>query len=121
MRDPSMSNGAKARLGAKDGRLTFHVTVPKAGTYALGTNYIDLGYEASPGLMANGKPVTGTVQALPLDPVQEAKRARDLGTRGDGIHKELRGSVALKAGDNTIEITGGAHGLDIDYLEVTPP
>jgi hypothetical protein len=36
MRDPSMSNGAKARLGANDiGRLTFHIHIAKQGTYRL--------------------------------------------------------------------------------------
>ena len=40
MRDASMSNGAKVRLGAKDvGRLVFRVFLAKAGRYELGVNY----------------------------------------------------------------------------------
>src|ERR1035438_7167935 len=42
MRDRSMSNGGKVRLGARDvGRLTFHVHVPSAGAYVLAVDYED--------------------------------------------------------------------------------
>jgi hypothetical protein len=47
-------------------------------------------------------------------------RSRDLGTRGTGEHFLLQGSANLRAGENTIEIRGGAYALDIDYLEITP-
>ena len=115
-----MSNGAKARLGAHTGTLTFRIHAAAAGTYRLTVNYADLGYAAMPGLKANGKAVTGTDTALRLDPAMEAVRTRDLGTRGDGIHHALTGTAALKAGENVIQVTGGAHGLDVDFLEAVP-
>ena len=49
-----------------------------------------------------------------------ALRNRDLGTRGNGDRIVLTSSAHLRAGDNTIEIAGGAYALDIDYLEITP-
>jgi hypothetical protein len=121
MRDASMSNGAKARLGAKDiGRLSFRVHMAKQGTYRLAVNYGDIGFASTPRLRANGKAVSGSAQAVPLDPTIAALRARDLGTRSRGERYELSAVVPLKAGDNEIEVLGGAYALDIDYLEITP-
>src|SRR5262249_28113672 len=121
MRDPSMSNGAKARLGANEvGKLTFHVHLPSTGPYALAVNYASIGFDAAPRLAANGSPVQGSIAPVPLDPAAAALRTRDLGTRGTGEHIQLSATAPLKAGDNTIEITGGAYALDIDYLEITP-
>ncbi len=120
MRDASMSNGAKSRLGARTGTLTFRIHVPVAGPYRLTVNYADLGYPAMPGLKANGMAVTGTDTALRLDPAMEALRTRDLGTRGDGVHHALTATASLKAGENVIQVTGGAHGLDVDFLEAVP-
>src|SRR5439155_17021399 len=49
LRDGSMSNGAKSRLGAGEvGTLTFHVTVPKAGAYTIAVNYSGIGFPATP-------------------------------------------------------------------------
>ena len=121
MRDASMSNGAKTRLGAGAvGSLTFTVHVAKAGRYNLAVNYANIGFAAQPRLAANGQAVAGTVGAAALDPALAAVAARDLGTRATGEHNQLSGSVSLKAGDNSIVIAGGEHALDIDYLEVSP-
>ena len=120
MRDESMSNRAKVRLGAKDvGRLTFHVHLPSAGAYALAVDYEDIGFPAAPRLIANGAAVAGTAAALERDEATAGFRARDLGTRGTGKKMELSGSAQLKAGDNVVEIAGGEYALDIDFLEVT--
>ena len=121
MRDASMSNGAKNRLGANDiGRLTFTIHVAKAGAYRLAVNYGDIGFSATPRLRANGKALSGTAQPVQQDPALAAVRARDLGTRSRGERYELSAATPLKAGDNVIEILGGAYALDIDYLEITP-
>lgn len=121
MRDPSMSNGAKTRLGAGDiGRLTFHIHVPKAGAYRLALNYGDIGFASTPRLRANGQALSGTSQPVKLDPAVAAMRTRDLGTRASGERAELSAPASLKAGDNIIEVLGGPYALDIDYLEVTP-
>lgn len=121
MRDESMSNHAKVRLGAKDiGRLTFEVHVPSAGPYVLAVNYEDIGFSATPRVMANGAAVSGAAAPLPPNEAAMAFRPRDLGTRGAGKKMELSGVAQLHAGDNVIEIAGGEYALDIDFLEVTP-
>jgi hypothetical protein len=121
MRDASMSNGAKVRLGANDvGQLTFRVHLANAGAYRLAVSYTDIGFDASPRVFANGKAVQGTTAPIKLDPAVVALRTRDLGTRGDGRGILLSGVADLKAGDNTIKIAGGAYALDVDYLEVKP-
>jgi hypothetical protein len=121
MRDGSMSNGAKVRLGANDvGQLTFRVHLPKAGAYTLAVNYAGIGFDATPRLNANGSAVPGTTAPFRVDPAVAALRAQDLGTRGDGGRTVVTGAATLKAGDNSIKIAGGAYALDIDYLEITP-
>ena len=121
MRDASMSNGAKVRLGAKDvGRLTFDVYLPRAGRYSLGVNYAGIGFDSTPRLSANGAMLSGSTAPVKIDETTAALRNRDLGTRGNGEHKLLSATVELKAGENRIEIAGGPYALDVDYLEVTP-
>jgi hypothetical protein len=121
MRDASMSNGAKVRLGAKDvGKLTFHIYVPKEGRYTLGVNYGGIGFDAAPRLSANGAAVPGESAPVKLDAAIAALRNRDLGIRGNGNRSLLSATISLKGGENTIEIAGGAYALDVDYLEVTP-
>jgi hypothetical protein len=121
MRDPSMSNGAKVRLGAKDvGKLTFHVHLAKDGDYRLAVEYAGIGFPSTPHLAANGSPVEGGTAPVPVDPARAALRSHDLGTRGTGEHTMLSATARLKAGDNIIEVAGGAYALDIDYLEITP-
>ncbi|MEO8300209.1 MAG: exo-alpha-sialidase [Rhizomicrobium sp.] len=120
LRDPSMSNGAKSRLGAKEvGRLSFQIHIAKKGTYRLAVNYGDIGFASTPRLLANGKSVSGATHAVQLDPAIAAVRARDLGTRASGERMELTALTPLKAGDNVIEVLGGPYALDIDYLEIT--
>ena len=121
MRDESMSNHAKVRLGAKDiGRLTFHVRLPGAGAYTLAVDYEDIGFPATPRLIANGAAVSGAAAALQPDEATAGVRFRDIGTRGTGKKMQFSGSAQLKAGDNVIDIAGGEYALDIDFLEVTP-
>jgi hypothetical protein len=121
MRDGSMSNGAEVRLGAKDiGRLTFRVNLPTEGIYRLAVNYEDIGFPATPRLIANDAAVGGTAAAANADQATAAFRNRDLGTRGTGQKMEYIGSAELKSGENVIGIAGGAYALDIDYLEITP-
>ena len=120
MRDESMSDHAKVRLGAGDiGRLTFGIRIAGAGTYTLAVDYEDIGFSATPRLIANGAAISGTAAALPANEAAAGVRARDLGTRGTGRKMELSGSAQLRAGDNVIEIAGGEYALDIDFLEVT--
>ena len=119
MRDRSMSNGAKVRLGAKEvGRLAFEILVPSAGAYTLAVDYVDIGFSATPRLIANGAAVRGAAAAIQSD--EAAPGNRDLGTRSTGKKMEFSGSVQLKAGENVIEVAGGDYALDIDFLEVTP-
>jgi hypothetical protein len=121
MRDESMSNHAKVRLGAKDiGRLTFDVHVPSAGAYTLALNYEDIGFSTTPRVIVNGAAISGAAAALPPNEAAAGARPRDLGTRGAGKKMELSGSAQLHAGDNVIEVAGGEYALDIDFLEVTP-
>jgi hypothetical protein len=121
MRDPSMSNGAKVRLGANDiGKLTFRIHLERGGPYRLAVNYGDIGFAATPRLAANGTDVPGTAEPVAVDPSLAALRVRDLGTRSNGSRMLFSAGADLKAGDNAIEIAGGAYALDIDYLEVTP-
>ncbi len=121
MRDRSMSNGAKSRLGARDvGTLTFPVHVPETGAYALAVEYTDIGFDAVPRLVVNGQAVEGSVAPVEVDPELAAQRAQDLGTRTSGEHRLVRAVAQLTAGTNTIEVKGGAYALDVDYLEVTP-
>jgi hypothetical protein len=97
MRDGSMSNGAKVRLGAKDvGKLTFDVYVAKAGRYRLGAK----------------------VAPLPIDAATASLRNRDLGIRGNGERSLLSADADLKAGINRIEVAGGPYAVDVDYMEV---
>jgi len=121
MRDGSMSNGAKSRLGAKDvGKLSFPVHVASAGRYELTVEFTGIGFDATPRLSVNGTLVAGSVTTAPVNPARTARRAVDLGTRGAGERKLLRVTAQLRAGDNAIEVLGGEYALDVDYLEVTP-
>jgi hypothetical protein len=56
-------------------------------------------------------------QRAATEPSVAALRVRDLGTRSDGTTM-LSAEANLKAGENLIEISGGAYALDIEYLEV---
>ena len=77
MRDGSMSNGVKSRLGAQDvGKLTFNVHVPAAGRYTLAVNYTGIGFDSTPRLAVNGTAVTGSVisaTCISTTPIQDAR------------------------------------------------
>lgn len=121
MRDPSMSNGAKVRLGANAiGRLTFHINVDKAGSYAIAAHYSSIGFDSTPRLFVNHAALTGSTSVTKPDDAAGAARIRDLGTRGNGERIVLTATAPLKSGQNIIEVAGGPYALDIDYLEVTP-
>jgi hypothetical protein len=121
MRDPSMSNESKVRLGSGEiGRLTYRITVPAAGSYDVRLHFGQIGFDATPRLTVNGQQLRGTVRAVPPDEASLAVRNRDLGTRGTGEMLALAGTVRLKAGENLIEVRGGNHATDVDFLELVP-
>ena len=121
MRDASMSNGAKVRLGANTiGRLTFHINVGKAGSYALAVHYSSIGFDSNPHLFANRHALTGSTSVARADEGADAVRIRDLGTRGNGDRIVLTATALLKTGQNIIEVGGGPYAIDVDYVEVTP-
>jgi hypothetical protein len=121
MRDASMSNGAKIRLGANAiGMLTFHINVEKAGSYTLALHYSSIGFDSTPRLFANQVPLTGSTSVTKLDDAAGAVRIRDLGTRGNGDRIVLTATAMLRPGLNIIEVGGGPYALDVDFLEVAP-
>lgn len=121
LRDASMSNGAKVRLGANAiGRLSFQIYVEKAGTYVLAVRYSNIGFNSTPRLFANHRALTGSISVIKPDNSAAAARVGDLGTRGNGDRITLTATTPLKPGLNIIELGGGPYALDADYLEVTP-
>lgn len=101
--DPHASNQRKARLAAMpEGRLRFEIHMAAAGTYRLRVRYAEIDLPGVPSLVVNG-----AKQSAPVThDEQESWRIAEL-------------LVPLLAGFNTIDIEGGAHALDIDYLQVT--
>ena len=94
------SNQRKARLGQGSGaRLRFIVNAV-GGTHALSVRFEDLGLPAEPALFVNGARVSATI-AVNDDGARTAKAV-----------------VSLLPGFNTIDVEGGAHALDVDYLQV---
>lgn len=121
MGDRSASNGRKIRVASGDiGALRFRLYMPRAANYRLALHYEDIGSPATPRMIANGSAVSGTAARAPRDPALDAVRNRDLGTRGTGETMALSATVALREGENIIEVKGAEHPLDIDFLEVTP-
>ena len=99
--DPKASNLRKARLGSgPQARLRFVVN-STGGTHALTVRYADMGLAAQPALVVNG--------ARAATP-----RASDT---PDGWH-ELTVQATLLPGFNTIDVDGGEHVLDVDYLQM---
>jgi hypothetical protein len=102
--DSTASNGRKARLAAAPlGRLEFTVHAAKAGERVLRVRWQDLGFPSKPLVRVNGRAVT-------------ANATRD--GRDGWVVSTFHG--VLRAADNTIDIDGAAHALDIDYLQVDP-
>ena len=61
-----MSNGAKVRLGANAiGRLTFHINVDKAGSYAIAAHYSSIGFDSTPRLFVNHAALLPAAPPLP--------------------------------------------------------
>lgn len=121
MGDRAASNGRKIRLASGDiGTLRFRIYMPRAANYQLALNYEDIGSPGTPRMTANGRAVGGTAAPAPRDPSLDAVRNRDLGTRGTGQKMALSATVALREGENIIEVKGAASPLDVDFLEVTP-
>ncbi|GAB2538826.1 exo-alpha-sialidase [Rhodanobacter koreensis] len=99
--DPTASNLRKARLSAgPQGRLRFIVN-STGGTHTLRVRYADLGLAAEPALVVNG---------ARLAPPK-------VSATSDGWHM-VNASAALLPGFNTIDVDGGAHALDVDYLQL---
>lgn len=99
--DAKASNARKARLGqGADARLRFVVN-SAGGEHALRVRFEDLGLTAQPSLVVNGARL----------PVVAASPGAD----GWAI---LQAKAALLPGFNTIDVDGGAHVVDVDYLQV---
>lgn len=99
--DRKASNLRKARLGqGPEGRLRFVVN-STAGEHALHLRFADLGLASQPSLVVNG---------TRLAPGQVSKAA-------DGW-QTIDTTTTLLPGFNTIDVDGGAHVVDVDYLQV---
>ena len=98
--DPDASNLRKARLGqGGDARLRFVVNA-MGGAHTVRVRFEDLGRPAEPALSVNGTRVPATT-------TKEA----------DGAWLATA-AVTLLPGFNTIDLEGGAHVLDVDYLQL---
>jgi hypothetical protein len=98
--DPAASNLRKARLGqGGEARLRFLVHAT-AGVHSLRVRYADMGLPATPVLVVNGARMPATIE--------QATDGGQVATL----------TAPLLPGFNTIDIEGGAHVLDIDYLQV---
>lgn len=99
--DRKASNLRKARLGAgPEGRLRFVVN-STGGAHALVVRFADLGLAAQPSIVVNGA-------RLPNASVNKTE---------DGWALENI-SASLLPGFNTIDLDGGAHVVDVDYLQI---
>jgi hypothetical protein len=100
-----LSNGGKARVAAAPGgRLTFDIHVERAASHVLTLRYADVGLPVQPRLIVNGSAL-----------------AMAAGTPVDDGWYEARFTAPLRAGDNTIVVAGGAHVMDVDYLQLGSP
>jgi hypothetical protein len=98
--DPAASNRRKARLGqGSEARLRFVINAT-AGTHTLRLRFADLGLPAVPALSVNGARLPATIART-----------------GDGAALATV-SATLLPGFNTIDVEGGAHALDVDYLQL---
>lgn len=102
--DRKSSNLQKARLGAGvDARLRFPIHVAAAGNYTVRVHFADLGLPGVPSVVVNGAR-------------QPAAKVSD---GGDGWNV-AEVEVPLMAGSNNIDLDGGAHAVDVDYLQLDP-
>ncbi|WP_243042799.1 exo-alpha-sialidase [Dyella sedimenti] len=99
--DPKASNRRKARLGqGPEGRLRFVVNAT-GGAHTLRVRYADLGLAATPSVVVNGARL----------PAAQAVRSAD-------GWQVAQVQANLLPGFNTIDVDGGAHVLDVDYLQL---
>jgi hypothetical protein len=103
--NPRASNHRMARIAAAPyGKLRFDIHRDQGGAHVLRLRYTDLGLPAMPKLSVNGTPVAAA-QGKP---------------DGDSGWNVMDLPVTLRHGDNTIEVDGGEHVLDLDYIEIDP-
>ncbi len=101
--DPTASLGGKARVAsAPDGALDFPVHLLLAGSRELSVRWQDLGFATAPTVSIDGQPV-----ALSESPDRDGWQI-------------ARGTVALAPGDHLVAVRGGAHAMDVDYLQLVP-
>lgn len=98
--DPKSSNLRKARLGLGSGARLRFVINATGGMHTLRLPFGDLGLPAEPALSINGARVQATIAG-----------------GADGARMAVA-RVALLPGFNTIDVEGGAHALDVDYLQL---
>lgn len=99
--NPDSSNLRRARLGAgPDARLRFVVN-STGGEHALIVRFADLGLPTQPSIVVNG-----------------ARLANVKVSKSDDGWQLENVSAALLPGFNTIDIDGGAHVADVDYLQI---
>lgn len=99
--DRKASSFRKARLSAgPEGRLRFVVN-STGGEHVLHVRYADLGLAAQPAIVVNG-----------------ARLANANMTKTDDGWVLENISASLLPGFNTIDVDGGAHVVDIDYLQI---
>jgi len=99
--DRKASNLRKARLAAgPEGRLRFVVN-SSGGQHALTLRFTDLGLASQPSIVVNGARLANA----------------GISKTDDGWQLE-NSSAALLPGLNTIDVDGGAHVLDVDYLQI---
>ncbi|NII12193.1 exo-alpha-sialidase [Oleiagrimonas sp. C23AA] len=100
--DSHASNGRRVRLAAGDGaRLRFPVHVDAAGVRRVSVVYADLGLPGTPTLSVNGAP----------------QPAGKVSKRKDGRY-QVSWQAPMLAGFNRLDVHGGEHVLDVDYLEL---
>lgn len=100
--DATASDRSKARIAAAPlGRLDFDVHVGADGPRLLRVRWQDLGFATAPVLSLDGRPMA----------------AGDTMDDRDGW-RITRWPASLAAGDHRISVAGGAHALDIDYLQI---
>ena len=101
--DPTASLAGKARVAAAPGgALDFPVHLPRGGARTLRLRWQDIGFATAPQVVVDGKPVALTSHA-----------------DRDGWQLATA-PVTLAAGDHRIVVRGGAHAMDVDYLQLAP-
>jgi hypothetical protein len=101
--DPSASLRGKARVAsAPEGALDFPVHLLRGGPRELVVRWQDIGFATAPQVTVDGKPLT-------------------LAEHADRDGWQLATvPVTLAAGDHLVVVRGGAHAMDVDYLQLAP-